>query len=166
MSHTLRFGGPLGLAVLACACFYAFKSPASAPEPGIASCRAVDGDTLHCGDERIRLLGIDAPELPGHCRRGRACVPGDGYASRESLAAVLERLPRASISKIEMFRNGGRLRLLTIQRLGRDRYGRTLALVSVGGVDLSCYQLQRGQAVYVERWDNGGRLAALCSAVH
>lgn len=25
---------------------------------------AVDGDTLRCGKERIRLLGIDAPGVP------------------------------------------------------------------------------------------------------
>lgn len=31
---------------------------------------AIDGDTLRCGRERIRLLGTDAPELPGHCQRG------------------------------------------------------------------------------------------------
>src|ERR1700712_1173347 len=48
-------------------------------------CRVVDGDTLRCGNERVRLLGIDAPELPGHCRIGRACAPGDPYASTASL---------------------------------------------------------------------------------
>jgi endonuclease YncB( thermonuclease family) len=31
----------------------------------ISSCHAIDGDTLRCGEERIRLVGIDAPELPG-----------------------------------------------------------------------------------------------------
>ena len=31
-------------------------------------CTVVDGDPLRCGSERVRLLGIDAPELPGHCR--------------------------------------------------------------------------------------------------
>lgn len=84
---------------------------------------AVDGDTLRCGRERIRLLGIDAPELPGHCRRGRQCVPGDPWRSRDSLAAVIR--ARA-----------------TIQRVGEDRYGRTLALVRVNGVDLSCRQIR------------------------
>ena len=42
-----------------------------------------DGDTLRCQDgTRIRLSGIDAPELDGHCQPGRACVPGDPLASR------------------------------------------------------------------------------------
>jgi endonuclease YncB( thermonuclease family) len=29
----------------------------------LAVCVAVDGDTLRCGSERVRLLGIDAPEI-------------------------------------------------------------------------------------------------------
>jgi micrococcal nuclease len=26
---------------------------------------AVDGDTLRCGGDLVRLIGIDAPEMPG-----------------------------------------------------------------------------------------------------
>lgn len=93
-----------------------------------AQCVAVDGDTLRCGRERIRLVGIDAPEMPGHCRRGRRCTPGDPYAAKRSLEAGLS----------------GRLR---IDRVGYDRYGRTLARVSGARGDLSCRQLRSGTAV-------------------
>ena len=110
-------------------------------------CRAVDGDTIRCGQERIRLLAIDAPELPGHCRRGRTCAPGDPKASTTSLAAAMQRGP------------------LTIYRVGRDRYGRTLATVRAGTTDLSCWQLSRGQAIYRAAWDNGGRVRSICPAV-
>lgn len=48
----------------------------------------VDGDTLRCGSERLRLLGIDAPEIE-HCPRWRQCAPGDGLASKRSLGAAL-----------------------------------------------------------------------------
>ena len=44
-----------------------------------------NGDSLRCGSTRLRLLGIDAPELHG-CRHGeRASEAGDGKASRQSL---------------------------------------------------------------------------------
>ena len=109
-------------------------------------CRATDGDTIRCGSERIRLLGIDAPELPGHCRRGRACAPGDPFASSRSIAAMLT---SASPS---------------IRRVGTDRYGRTLATVSVNGTDLSCWQLARGQAIYRPDWDNDRMVARTCPA--
>ncbi|MCG7349276.1 thermonuclease family protein [Sphingomonas sp. ACRSK] len=105
---------------------------------------AIDGDTLRCGRERIRLLGIDAPELPGHCRSGRRCAKGDPQASKESLAAAIE----------------GKA---TIERRGRDRYGRTLARVRVNGVDLSCYQLRAKAAAYVPKWDTGKVIARRCA---
>lgn len=105
---------------------------------------ATDGDTIRCGHERIRLLGIDAPEMPGHCRRGRICVPGDPYASRASMIRLLKARP------------------LTIRRFGTDRYGRTLAMISAGGHDLSCAQIKQRAAVYVARWDNGGAVGKTC----
>lgn len=111
------------------------------------SCHAVDGDTIRCGPELIRLLGIDAPEKPGNCRTGRQCAPGDHLASTASLAGMMENDP------------------IRIERDGQDIYRRTLANVSAGETDLSCGQLRRGQAIYVARWDNGGRVARLCPDV-
>ena len=49
---------------------------------------AVDGDTLQCGNELIRLTGIDAPQLPGHCQEGRSCAPRDPLRSRQALEAL------------------------------------------------------------------------------
>ena len=45
-----------------------------------------DGDSLRCS-ERVRLLGIDAPEL-GQCPRNRRRVPGNGSVSRLSEAGA------------------------------------------------------------------------------
>lgn len=111
----------------------------------ISGCHVTDGDTIRCGRERVRLLGIDAPELPGHCSPGRHCVTGDPFASSNSLSAAMR----------------GSLR---IERVGNDRYGRTLALVTGPRGDLSCWQLSHRQAIYRYDWDNGGLLAARCSA--
>lgn len=65
----------------------------------------VDGDTLHVAGERIRLLGIDAPELPGHCASGRNCAPGDPFAASANLARLLSSGP------------------LQVERIGTDHYG-------------------------------------------
>jgi endonuclease YncB( thermonuclease family) len=121
-----------------------FPGSARSAEP-LEGCRVVDGDTLRCGAERVRLLGIDAPELPGHCQSGRICAPGDPFASTDSLRAAL--VPP-----------------LQIDRMGTDQYGRTLALVRGARGDLSCWQLGRGQAIYKPQWDNGRRLAHICAA--
>jgi micrococcal nuclease len=113
-----------------------------------AFCLAIDGDTLVCrvglGRVHLRLNGIDAPELPGHCHGNRHCAPGDPYASKANAARLIEG------------------RRVTWLDLGRDRYGRTIAEVQVNGLDLSCAQLRGGFAIYRGDWDNGKALARTC----
>jgi endonuclease YncB( thermonuclease family) len=124
--------------------------PAAAdPRPAVGirgyvqSCRAVDGDTLNCAGEAIRLIGIDAPEMPGHCELGRQCVQGDPFASQSNLYVQLQPV-------------------MSLERVGTDRYGRTLAMVYANGQSLSCAQLRAGQAAYVGDWDDGQRVASEC----
>lgn len=106
-------------------------------------CFAIDGDTLRCGPggrERVRLIGIDAPEMPGHCRVGRDCAPGDPWQAKRNLTFLVQ---------------GRKVRL---ERHGQDAYGRTLAFAFAGGQNLSCQQLRGGFALYVARWDFGGQI--------
>jgi len=107
------------------------------------SAYVIDGDTLRCGPERLRLLGIDAPEM-GSCARWRVCAPGDGQASKRTLIAAM------------------RLGPIRYEPITTDRYGRQVAVVWAGKVNLSCWQLQRGQAIYKSNWDNGGIIARAC----
>lgn len=94
----------------------------------------VDGDSLRCGHERLRLLGIDAPELHG-CPKWRRCVGGDGEASKRSLAAAL---------KLGPFR---------YRVMMHDRFGRSVVAAWASSTNLSCWQIGRSHAVYKPRWD-------------
>ncbi len=104
-----------------------------ADPPGAAfSCRSVkvtDGDTLRCDGKRVRLAGIDAPELPGHCRKGRDCTPGDPYASTDNLEMLVATGP------------------VVCAQSDIDVYGRIVARCTSGGTDLSCQQIEDGHAV-------------------
>jgi endonuclease YncB( thermonuclease family) len=88
-----------------------------------------DGDTFRCGGRRVRLQGIDAPEMPGHCRPGRDCTPGDPDASATNLRRML------------------RWHSVTCRQTDIDGYGRTVARCSAGEQDLSCAQIDGGFAV-------------------
>lgn len=55
----------------------------------VTGASVIDGDTFRLGESRYRLAHIDAPELPGHCRPGRICAPGDPYAARNALSWYL-----------------------------------------------------------------------------
>ena len=107
------------------------------------SAYVVDGDSLRCGRDRVRLLGIDAPEIRS-CPRWRTCVNGDGEASKRSLGAALSFGP------------------VRYEQVTIDRFGRRVAVVWAGSVNLSCWQLSHGQAVYRPKWDNGRLIARAC----
>jgi len=89
----------------------------------------VDGDTLRCGATRIRLQGIDAPEMAGHCRPGRECAPGDPIASTDNLRQLVARST------------------MDCRQTDTDHYGRIVAVCAVEGVDLSCEQVRSGHAI-------------------
>jgi uncharacterized membrane protein YsdA (DUF1294 family) len=90
-----------------------------------------DGDNIYCaGDRRSnRLYGIDAPEMPGACRPGRECTPGDSYAARDHLKSLTDG------------------RQVTCEPLDTDVYGRTIVRCAADGVDLSCAMVKDGYAV-------------------
>jgi endonuclease YncB( thermonuclease family) len=119
------------------------KAGAASPWQSCPAPRVVDGDTLRCGRERVRLLGIDAPELHS-CPRNRVCVAGDAVASKLSL--------RQAIS-------AGPVHYMVVKR---DRYGRAVAVVQAGNLNLSCWQLSQRQAQYIAKWDDGRRIGRAC----
>jgi endonuclease YncB( thermonuclease family) len=88
-----------------------------------------DGDTFRCrGGQRVRLAGIDAPEMPGHCRRGRVCTPGDPFKAKENLTHL-------ALGQSASCLNVGK------------SYNRVLALCKIQGHDVACLQVRGGFAV-------------------
>jgi endonuclease YncB( thermonuclease family) len=172
MSDTARFGRPrvsrfrppalpprrrtrlpvpalvIGLAVLFIAYGGHLFGPAHGPQSGpttLSDVRAVDGDTLHAGSERIRLVGIDAPEAAQTCRNARGQTYTCGAAAMERLAALVAQGTVSCTSQ------------------GRDRYGRMLAVCSAGDVaDLGIALVREGLAVSF--MDRDGRYTAAESA--
>ncbi len=101
-------------------------SPPGELEPAMVT-QIYDGDTLRLGDgRRIRILGINAPEL------GRDGAADQPYA-RDAMRAV------------ETFFAGGRQAFLVFDRELQDHYGRYLAHVyRRDGANLERYLLVRG----------------------
>jgi len=115
--------------------------PLAAPSPrdsATFACTAPyihDGDNINCrGMQRGRLHGIDAPEMPGACRPGRRCTPGDPYASRDHLRSLV---------------SGGAVRC---EKLETDHYGRAILQCWSDNINLSCAQVRAGHAVKRYGW--------------
>jgi endonuclease YncB( thermonuclease family) len=94
----------------------------------IGAAKVGDGDSLELAGERIRLRGIDAPELTQVCRAGSRDYPC-GRMARDALGQL------AGAGQV------------SCEGWERDRYGRLLALCSAGGVELNREQVALGWAV-------------------
>lgn len=90
--------------------------------------RIVDGDTLMLDGKRIRLVGIDAPELRQICERNGQDWPC-GTEAKRYLAGL--------IGDAETMCGAD----------GSDKYGRLLAVCTVGNRDLNAAMIAGGYAI-------------------
>jgi len=119
---------PIALLLLGTVAFgFMQLQPSAAPLRGRA--QAIDGDTLRLGYLRVRLLGLDAPELDQTCHRPDGTEWPCGAEARAALAS------RLSIGPVEC------------ARYGRDAYGRTLGRCAAGGADLGANLVRSGWAI-------------------
>lgn len=104
-----------------------FAAPAAAGSFTCVKPYILDGDTFDCSGTRVRLKGIDTPEMRGHCPPGKKCVKGNAVAAKKYLIS----LTRTT---------------LTCHRYDVDKYNRIVAECFVGDVNLSCAMLESGHA--------------------
>lgn len=102
---------------------------------------AIDGDTLAAGAERLRLIGIDAPEADQSCGGEGAGRFACGDAAREALSKFVS-LPQAACFGSS-----------------RDRYGRVLVRCRLGERDINADLVRQGMAVAYGDYD-GEEVAA------
>lgn len=106
------------------------------------TCRSpyvVDGDTIRCGDRRVRLARVDAPEMPGHCAKHRRCAPGDGKASKAALNRIIAD-QTITCQPMPASPKGGSV---------YDRWGRMVVRCRVNGRDVGQAMIEGGWAI---RW--------------
>jgi endonuclease YncB( thermonuclease family) len=127
-----RRGGLAGIAtalvlVALLAAVTAFFEPKREPLTGEA--RASDGDSLRMGETRIRLSGLDAPELDQTCGDGKGGEWPCGREARDHLAGLIA---------------GAAVRCVPEET---DRYGRLVARCDADGEDIGAAIVEAGFAV-------------------
>lgn len=101
--------------------------PPEAPLTGQGT--AVDGDTLRLDGKRVRLLGLDAPELAQTCRNDSGADWSCGTAAQALMRQLLQQGVTSCAPE------------------GRDRYGRVLAHCAVAGQDVGAAVVTAGLAI-------------------
>jgi len=133
-----RTGLPTALLLLS----LAVPSPASAADDlpfrlagEIVVTRVSDGDSLRSGPLKIRLHGIDAPELKQTCRAADGAVWSCGKASRAALAAMVENPLQCDLRDV-------------------DRYGRLVMRCMAGDQDIAEALVSQGLAMAYRRYSS------------
>lgn len=97
------------------------------PPLRVAQFRVIDGDTLAVDEQRIRLIGFDAPEM-----RTAKC-PGEQMLA--GAAKLRMQMMVASPERVSLVLSGR-----------RDRWGRELGTLKVGGEDVAAVMIREGLA--------------------
>jgi len=95
--------------------------------------RVIDGDTVEIAAQRIRLHGIDAPEMRQYCRKANGTWPCGAEATKAL---------RSMIQDVEV----------ACEERDRDRYGRIVAVCFARGEDLNAAMVRRGWALAYRRY--------------
>ena len=96
--------------------------------------RVVDGDTIHIGKTKIRLHGIDAPEMKQTCRTSKGKEQMCGVLAKQAL----ERLVKGQD--------------VTCKGDTRDRYKRLIAVCYVGQLNINEQMVADGWALAYRRY--------------
>jgi endonuclease YncB( thermonuclease family) len=105
-------------------------NPPPAPEGTIVGTASViDADTLDIRSERIRLVGVDAPESGQKCKDASGALVRCGSSAANALDAWINRNPVTCASE------------------GTDRYQRVLGKCSVRGQSVQDWLVRNGHAV-------------------
>jgi endonuclease YncB( thermonuclease family) len=101
--------------------------PSAESFSGVAT--VVDGDGLEVNGVKVRLFGIDAPEVYQYCR----VDSGASWRCGQYATVALDR------------EIGGKQ--VTCEPQDKDRYGRVVAVCRIDGRDVGRFQVRRGWAV-------------------
>lgn len=109
-------------------------SPGVGPLAGEA--QVIDGDTLDIAGERVRLEGVDAPEMAQACQRAN----GSRWACGREAQKALEQMTRDQV--------------VMCDRTGQDKYRRTLAHCYANGESLNAAMIKAGLARAFVKYSN------------
>lgn len=121
--HSVLFAAVLIAVALAAERFGGWLMPALT-----GAVRIADGDSLELGGERVRLEGIDAPELHQDCGDG-----GKRWACGRTAREALRKLAAAGA--------------VSCRPVDTDRYGRSVSVCEAGGADLGRQMVAQGLAI-------------------
>ena len=102
----------------------------------------IDGDSIKIGSKKIRLFGIDAPEIKQKCKKIHFSISFIIFQKNYDCGLNSKRALKKKINNKRIF---CRIR-------SKDRYGRILAICYLEKKDLNMWMVQSGNAIAYKRY--------------
>ena len=104
--------------------------------------KVIDGDSIHIKSYKIRLEGIDAPEISQKCKKPYLQIifftfQKDYYCGQVSKKKLIQKIGNKSVKCI---------------LLGKDRYKRYLAKCLKGTINLNKWMVRNGYAIAYRKY--------------
>ena len=107
--------------------------------------RVVDGDTVHINEFKIRLEGIDAPEIRQQCKKAKLKISSIlGYTFYKNYYCG-----EVSKENLEAKIDGSKIKCISS---GKDRYKRYLAKCFKNSTNLNQWMVRNGHAIAYRRY--------------
>ena len=107
--------------------------------------KVIDGDTLHINEHKIRLEGIDAPEIKQQCKKDYLKVSSIiGFTLRKNYSCGI-----TSKKKLEEKIKNLKIKCIS---LSKDKYKRYLATCYKNKINLNKWMVRNGYAVAYKRY--------------
>ena len=99
--------------------------------------RIIDADTIELKGTKVRLHGIDAPEMQQNCEDKNSKMYRCGVYARDALQALVEKMPD---------------KIVQCQYSGKDFYGRLIGECSVGKININMWLVENGWALAYRKY--------------
>ena len=102
----------------------------------------IDGDSIKIGSKKIRLFGIDAPEIKQKCKNMYFSISFITFQKNYDCVLNSKRALEKKINK----------KRISCKTRSKDRYGRILAICYLEKKDLNMWMVQSGNAIAYKRY--------------
>ena len=99
--------------------------------------RIIDADTIELNGLKVRLNGIDAPEMAQKCQDMNTKMYLCGISSRDALKSLIQKMPD---------------RMVQCEYMGEDAYGRLIRECALGKININMWLVENGWALAYRKY--------------